>query len=133
MLTLCPILPAPQFVTSGPMWLATLLEVFPSFALFRGLWEMSQYAFLAASNGGDGEEGQGGRNVRELGMAVGSGKRFWMCVTVRRLVSLRCGVHQLVLPYCVALCRTGLTWSRLHDDGNGMLYAMRCNTSSCCT
>lgn len=37
------------------MWLATLLEVFPSFALFRGLWEMSQYAFLAASNGGDGE------------------------------------------------------------------------------
>ncbi|EFJ47435.1 hypothetical protein VOLCADRAFT_92146 [Volvox carteri f. nagariensis] len=40
-----------QFVMSGPYWLATLLEAFPSFALFRGLWEMSQYAFLAAANG----------------------------------------------------------------------------------
>ncbi|KXZ54601.1 hypothetical protein GPECTOR_4g666 [Gonium pectorale] len=43
-----------QFVTAGPYWLSTLLEAFPSFALFRGLWEMSQYAFLADANGGQG-------------------------------------------------------------------------------
>lgn len=43
-----------QFVASGPEWLATLLEVVPSFALFRGLWEMSQYAFLGAANGTQG-------------------------------------------------------------------------------
>ena len=46
-----------QFVQSGPAWLATLLELFPSFALFRGLYEMSQYAFLADVNGGPGDEG----------------------------------------------------------------------------
>ncbi len=43
-----------QFVQSGPEWLALLLEVIPSFALFRGLWEMSQYAFLASINNGTG-------------------------------------------------------------------------------
>ncbi|MEW5307614.1 MAG: hypothetical protein WDW36_009993 [Sanguina aurantia] len=43
-----------QFVQSGPYWLAMLLEVVPSFALFRGLWEMAQYAFLADVNGGTG-------------------------------------------------------------------------------
>lgn len=45
------LLPYIQFVMAGPYWLSMLLEAFPSFALFRGLWEMSQYAFLAASNG----------------------------------------------------------------------------------
>ncbi|KAG2422265.1 hypothetical protein HYH02_015468, partial [Chlamydomonas schloesseri] len=43
-----------QFVAAGPGWLAALLQVFPSFALYRGLWEMSAYAFLAAANGGAG-------------------------------------------------------------------------------
>lgn len=43
-----------QFVQYGPAWLATLLQLVPSFSLFRGLYEMSQYAFLAAINGGPG-------------------------------------------------------------------------------
>jgi hypothetical protein len=45
-----------QFVQYGPTWLATLFQLIPSFALFRGLYEMSQYAFLAAINGGPGVE-----------------------------------------------------------------------------
>ena len=47
-----------QFVESGPLWLSTLLELIPSFALFRGLYEMSQYAFLADANGGPGRGSQ---------------------------------------------------------------------------
>ena len=49
-----------QFVQRGPQWLATLFEVIPSFALFRGLYEMSQYAFLADVNSGPGRAGSEG-------------------------------------------------------------------------
>lgn len=46
----------PQFVQSGPEWLALLLQVLvPPFALFRALWEAAQWAFLADSSGGHGE------------------------------------------------------------------------------
>eukprot|EP00198_Chlamydomonas_reinhardtii_P012318 XP_001701655.1 predicted protein [Chlamydomonas reinhardtii] len=39
------------------MWaMQLLLPVFPSFALYRGLWEMGAYAFLAAANGGAGPD-----------------------------------------------------------------------------
>ncbi|GAX76897.1 hypothetical protein CEUSTIGMA_g4343.t1 [Chlamydomonas eustigma] len=43
-----------QFVQGGPDWFATLLEIVPSFTLFRALYEMSQYAFLSEGNGGPG-------------------------------------------------------------------------------
>ncbi|KAG1668127.1 hypothetical protein FOA52_003914 [Chlamydomonas sp. UWO 241] len=45
-----------QFVQSGPQWLASILELIPSFSLFRCLWEMAQYAFLADLNGSSGLE-----------------------------------------------------------------------------
>lgn len=38
----------PQFVQAGPLWLAAVLQALaPPFALFRALWEASQYAFMA--------------------------------------------------------------------------------------
>lgn len=43
-----------QFVENGPNWLALVLQLLPSFALFRGLWELAQYAFLADINKGKG-------------------------------------------------------------------------------
>ncbi|KAK9803177.1 hypothetical protein WJX72_009746 [[Myrmecia] bisecta] len=43
-----------QFVEHGPGVAATLLQLVPSFALYRGLYELSQYAFLADRNGGSG-------------------------------------------------------------------------------
>jgi hypothetical protein len=43
-----------QFVQFGPAWLAMVLQLLPSFGLYRGLWELSSYAFLADSNGGSG-------------------------------------------------------------------------------
>ena len=39
-----------QFVIRGPIWLAKLMQMVPSFGLYRGLWELSQYAFLASRN-----------------------------------------------------------------------------------
>ena len=63
-----------QFVQSGPGWLATLLELVPSFALFRALYEMSQYAFLADANGGSGAWGLGYRvTVGGKGQHFGEG------------------------------------------------------------
>lgn len=38
----------------GPQWLARLLEVHPTFGLYRMLWELSQYAFLADFSNGEG-------------------------------------------------------------------------------
>ena len=46
--------PQVQFVQYGPAWLALVLQLLPSFGLYRGLWELSQYAFLADANGGTG-------------------------------------------------------------------------------
>jgi hypothetical protein len=47
--------PQVQFVQFGPSWLALVLQLLPSFGLYRGLWELAQYAFLAdASNGAGG-------------------------------------------------------------------------------
>lgn len=43
-----------QLVIRGPFWLANIMQVVPSFGLYRGLWELAQYAFLASGNGGDG-------------------------------------------------------------------------------
>lgn len=39
----------------------------------------------------------------------------------RPYTPLCCRRHYVILRYFDALCLTGLTWSRLHDDGNGML------------
>ncbi|CAD7700725.1 unnamed protein product [Ostreobium quekettii] len=43
-----------QFVTRGPEWLAYAMQLVPSFGLYRGLYELGQYAFLASSNHGEG-------------------------------------------------------------------------------
>ena len=43
-----------QYIERGPDWLATLMEFIPSFGLFRGLYELAQYAFLADRTGGTG-------------------------------------------------------------------------------
>lgn len=43
-----------QYVEQGPPLIATLLELLPAFGLFRGLYELAQYAFLADRNGGRG-------------------------------------------------------------------------------
>jgi hypothetical protein len=48
-----------QFVQYGPAWLALVLQLLPSFGLYRGLWELSQYAFLADANGGTGGAADG--------------------------------------------------------------------------
>ncbi len=50
-----------QFVQSGPQWVALLLQALvPPFALFRALWEVSQYAFLASQAGGTGAQEERG-------------------------------------------------------------------------
>ncbi len=46
--------PQVQFVQYGPAWLALVLQLLPSFGLYRGLWELAQYAFLADANNGSG-------------------------------------------------------------------------------
>ncbi|RMZ55080.1 hypothetical protein APUTEX25_005706, partial [Auxenochlorella protothecoides] len=43
-----------QYVEHGPAVVARILQLLPSFALFRGLYELAQYAFLADRNGGPG-------------------------------------------------------------------------------
>jgi len=43
-----------QYIESGPEWIAKVLEFVPAFGLFRCLYELSQYAFLADRNGGKG-------------------------------------------------------------------------------
>ncbi|DBA85809.1 TPA: hypothetical protein ACH3X1_005361 [Trebouxia sp. C0004] len=43
-----------QFIEQGPSVAATILQIIPSMGLFRGLYELSQYAFLADRNGGSG-------------------------------------------------------------------------------
>ncbi|DBA88861.1 TPA: hypothetical protein ACH3X2_000106 [Trebouxia sp. C0005] len=43
-----------QFIEQGPSIAATILQIIPSMGLFRGLYELSQYAFLADRNGGTG-------------------------------------------------------------------------------
>ncbi|GMH42708.1 hypothetical protein BSKO_10627 [Bryopsis sp. KO-2023] len=43
-----------QIVIRGPYWLANVMQIVPSFGLYRGLWELAQYAFLASGNGADG-------------------------------------------------------------------------------
>lgn len=43
-----------QYIESGPEWIAKVLEFVPAFGLFRCLYELSQYAFLADRNGGQG-------------------------------------------------------------------------------
>ncbi|PRW44292.1 ABC transporter A family member 7-like isoform A [Chlorella sorokiniana] len=43
-----------QYIEQGPHWIATALQWIPSFNLYRGLYELSQYAFLANRTGGTG-------------------------------------------------------------------------------
>lgn len=43
-----------QYVEQGPMWVADVMQLIPAFSLFRGLYELAQYAFLADRNGGKG-------------------------------------------------------------------------------
>lgn len=43
-----------QLVIRGPYWMAHIMQIVPSFSLYRGLWEFAQYAFLASGNGGEG-------------------------------------------------------------------------------
>ncbi|KAL4428467.1 hypothetical protein ABPG75_002556 [Micractinium tetrahymenae] len=43
-----------QYIEQGPVLLANLVQLIPSFNLFRGLYELSQYAFLADRTGGSG-------------------------------------------------------------------------------
>lgn len=43
-----------QYVEQGPRIVADLLQLLPAFGLFRGLYELSQYAFLADRTGGTG-------------------------------------------------------------------------------
>jgi ABC-type multidrug transport system ATPase subunit len=43
-----------QYVEQGPIWVANVMQLIPAFSLFRGLYELAQYAFLAARNGGQG-------------------------------------------------------------------------------
>lgn len=43
-----------QYIERGPEWLARVMEFIPSFGLFRGLYELAQYAFLADRTGGTG-------------------------------------------------------------------------------
>lgn len=42
-----------QFIVQGPEMIAEILQIIPSFGLYRILWEMSQYAFLRTWNGGN--------------------------------------------------------------------------------
>ncbi len=43
-----------QYVEQGPIWVADVMQLIPAFSLFRGLYELAQYAFLADRNGGQG-------------------------------------------------------------------------------
>lgn len=43
-----------QYVEQGPRVISDVMELIPAFALFRGLYELAQYAFLADRNGGQG-------------------------------------------------------------------------------
>lgn len=43
-----------QYVEQGPKVISDVMELIPAFALFRGLYELAQYAFLADRNGGEG-------------------------------------------------------------------------------
>lgn len=43
-----------QYIEIGPEWVANVMEIIPAFGLFRGLYELAQYAFLADRNGGTG-------------------------------------------------------------------------------
>lgn len=42
------------FVTQGPTWIAHAMQTVPSFGLYRGVWELAQYSFLASYNAGTG-------------------------------------------------------------------------------
>eukprot|EP00887_Chlorella_sp_A99_P001140 scaffold14.g1140.t1 len=72
-----------QYVESGPALAATLLQLIPSFALFRGLYELAQYAFLADRTGGTGltwaklgDEGNG--MVHVLAIMVAEAVAFFL-------------------------------------------------------
>ena len=43
-----------QYVEQGPKWVVESMQLLPAFALFRGLYELAQYAFLADRTGGKG-------------------------------------------------------------------------------
>jgi ABC-type multidrug transport system ATPase subunit len=43
-----------QYVEQGPIWVADVMQIIPAFSLFRGLYELAQYAFLADRNQGQG-------------------------------------------------------------------------------
>lgn len=43
-----------QYVEQGPAWVSDSMMLVPAFALFRGLYELAQYAFLADRTGGQG-------------------------------------------------------------------------------
>lgn len=43
-----------QYVEQGPVLVVDFMELIPAFALFRGLYELAQYAFLADRTGGEG-------------------------------------------------------------------------------
>lgn len=43
-----------QYVEQGPAWVVDVAMLVPAFALFRGLYELAQYAFLADRTGGSG-------------------------------------------------------------------------------
>ena len=42
------------FIINGPSWIAHAMQTPPSFGLYRGVWELAQYSFLASYNAGSG-------------------------------------------------------------------------------
>ncbi|KAL4858934.1 ABC transporter A family member 5 [Chlorella vulgaris] len=89
-----------QYIEQGPPWLAQTLQVIPSFNLYRGLYELSQYAFLADRTGGSGltwsKLGDGGNGmVSVLLLCVIEGVVFmWLAFYLEQVRGAGTGIRR---------------------------------------
>ena len=100
------------------------MELVPGWALYRGLYEISQYAFRAAQQvGGEGQSVQ--RRLRKLGIWGSSAGRRTLLFCSPVLALPQFLLDPLFFLFCLCLLgglqdTKGITWSTLGDSNNGL-------------